>query len=494
MSVPLSPETPFPEWMPDLGSYQTSASIAKNCFSYGGVYKPIPQLQSSSDAVPDRTRGAFTMRASDGTTHIFSATLTNLYKLNGAAWDDVTRSAGDYTTSSDGYWIFVNFGDLVIATNYNDDIQVFDVLADTEFSQLSATAPRARHIFILNNFLVGVDIVDSDGNGITRVRWSPLGDPEGDWTPSIDTQAGFQDLFGGGFINTAGTGNQTFGTIIQDSAIWRMEYTGGDTIFTFSQEVQERGTKLARSVRTNGTSTYFLDEDGFYSFDGRQAVPVGRNKVDKWFYGNFNSSYDYFLSSAIDPINRVYAVSFPTVGAGSDIPQLVLLYNEVDGRWTYLEQEMDLILEGLSVGLTLEQLSALYPVIEDVPYSFDSKFWQGGRFLFSAIDSNHKLASFNGEPYEALIGTVETRISQNGKATISGLQPIVEAGTVEARIGYRDKITDAVTYTDYVGVNGITGEIDIYINSRFFRAEFKISDDWDKAKGFAYRAKQGGIV
>ena len=494
MSVPLSPEIPFPEWTPDLGAYQTGASIAKNCFSYGGLYKPIPSLQASSDALPSRAVGSYSMRASDGTTHNFAGTLTKLYKLNGSGWDDVTRSSGDYATSADGYWLFCNFGDLVIATNYNDDIQVFDVGADTEFSELSSTAPRARHAFVLNNFLVTLDVIDSDGNGPTRVRWSPLGDPAGDWTPDIDTQAGFQDLFGGGFINTAGTGNQTFGTIIQDTTLWRMEYVGGDTIFTFSQEVQERGTKLARSVRSNGTMTYFLDEDGFYAFDGRQAVPVGRNKVDKWFYENFNSSYDYALSSAIDPINRVYAVSFPTVDDGSDVPQFVLLYNEVDGRWTYLEQEMDLIVEGLSFGITLEELSALYPVLEDVPYSLDSKFWQGGRFLFGAIDADHKLASFNGQPYEAVIGTTEIRINQGGKATVSGLQPLIEAGTITARLGYRDKITDAVTYTDYIGVNSITGEIDIYLNARFFRAEFKMADEWDKAKGFAYRARTGGFV
>ena len=175
----LSPEIKFPGWTPDLGDYNDGATIAKNCFSYGGLYKPIPELNSNTSAITGTAIGAFSMRASDGTTHSFVATATNIYKLNGTSWDDVTRSSGNYTTGADVYWIFTNFGDLVIATNYNDEIQVYDVLSDTEFGQLSATAPRARYIFVVNNFLVALDTVDSDGVIGARVRWSPLGAPAG---------------------------------------------------------------------------------------------------------------------------------------------------------------------------------------------------------------------------------------------------------------------------------------------------------------------------
>lgn len=495
MSVALSPEIVFPEWAPDMGAYNNGATIAKNCFSYGGLYKSIPELQSNTDAITGTAIGAFAMRASDGTTHSFVATATKIYKLNGTSWDDVTRSSGDYTTGADGYWIFTNFGDLVIGTNYNDDIQVYDVLNDSEFSQLSATAPRAKYIFVVNNFLVCLDTVDSDGVIGTRVRWSPLGDPQGVWTASIATQAGFNDLFGGGFLNVAGTGNQNFGVIIQDSAIWRMEYVGGDQIFQFSLDVQERGTKIAKSVRSNGINTYFLDEDGFYAYDGRGAIPVGRNKVDKWFYDSFNSSYDYKVSSSIDPVNRLYMIAFPTVEEGSETPQYILVFNEVDQRWTYIDQAVEIIFEDLTFGYTLETLSAEYPDIETVPYSLDSRFWQGGRFLSGAIDTDGKLAAFNGAtPYEAILGTSEIRVSQNGKANISSIQPIVEAGTTQVRLGYRDSLTAVVSYTDYIGVNTITNEIDIYQNARYIRAEFKLSGDWDKAKGFAYRYRVAGSV
>lgn len=494
MSVGLSPEIPFTEWMPDLGAYQAGLTEAKNCVAFEGTYGPIKSLVPSSSAIAGKVIGAFSMRGTDGVVHTFAATGTALFKLSGTSWTDVTNTGGAYTTGADGYWIFTNFGDLVIATNYNDNIQVFDVSTDTEFSDLSATAPRARYVFVLNNFLVTLDTVDSDGVLSNRVRWSPLGDPAGNWTPSISTQAGFNDLFGGGSVNTAGTGTDSYGTILQDSGIWRMQYVGGDQIFTFDLQNKERGTILPKSVATNGELTYFLDVDGFCAFNGTSVANIGENKVNQWFYERFNSSYSFNISSGIDPINKLYILSFPTVVDGSPDSVLSIVYNYKSNRFTYLEQSVDVVFGFLTSGFTLETLSAAYPDIETVPYSLDSTFWQGGDFLFGAIGSDGALGVFSGDPYTAVIGTPETRINQNGKATLTALQPIVEAGTVEARIGYREKLTDDVSYTSYRGQNSITGEIDILQNARYIRAEFQFSGTWDKAKGYAYRAKGGGIV
>lgn len=494
MSVPLSPEIPFAEWLPDMGAYNAGLTDAKNCVAYETMYGPVKALNVISDALPTKCLGAYSMRASDGTVHVFAGTATKLYKLSGTSWTDVTWSTADYTTAADGYWVFTNFGDLVIATNYNDDIQVFNVLSSTDFDALSATAPRARFVFILNNFLVCVDTVDSDGVIGSRVRWSPLGDPGGVWTPSIATQAGFQDLFGGGFKNTAGTGTDSYGTILQDQGIWRMQYVGGDQIFTFDLQVQDRGTVYPRSVTTNGELTYFLDIDGICAFNGTSVVNIGENKINKWFFERFNSSYAFNLSASVDPVNKLYALSFPTVQNGSPDAALVLLYNYKSNRFSYMEESIDAIFGFLTQGYTLETLSAAFPNIETVPFSLDSTFWQGGDFLFGGVDVNGQIGTFAGEPYTATIATPEVRLNQGGKATVTGIFPILEQGTARARIGYREKLTDDVSYQPFQSQNSITNEIDLMLNARYMRVEFELSGDWDTAKGYAYRAKAGGIV
>lgn len=492
--ISLSSEFPFEQWLPDLGEYKSGVTDAKNCIAFDGYYGPIKELRAFSDALGSKCLGAYAMRATDGTVHVFAGTATGLYKLNGTSWTDVTNVSGAYTTGADGYWVFTNFGDLVIATNYNDDIQSYDILTSTDFADMSATAPKAKYVFVLNNFVVCLDTVDSDGSIGNRVRWSPLGDPTGDWTPDIDTQAGYNDLFGGGFKNTAGTGTDSYGTILQDSGIWRMQYVGGDQIFTFDLQVQDRGTVYPKSVTTNGAVTYFLDIDGFCVFDGTGVLNIGEGRVNKWFFDRFNSSYYYNISCGIDPINKNYALAFPTVQNGSPDACMVLLYNYKSNRFSYMEEYIDIIFGYLTSGYTLETLSAVFPDLDTVPYSLDSTFWQGGDFLFGAIDADGALGSFSGDNYTATISTPEARLNPNGKASILGVLPIVESGTITCRVGYRDKISDTVQYTSSHSKNSITDEIDVMVQSRFFRAEFTLSGDWDLAKGYAYKAKFGGIV
>lgn len=492
--IQLSPIQLFDEWRPDLGEFSNGATVADGCISYGGIYKPLDSLQSASDALPAECRGVYSMRALDGTTHTFAGTATGLYKLNGTSWDDVTRTSGAYTGGADGNWIFCNYGDLVIATNYANDIQVYDVSIDTEFSRLSATAPRARYVFVINNFLVALDTVDDDGVKSTRVRWSPIGNPKGDWTPDIDTQAGFNDLRGGGFANIAGTGSQDYGNIIQDNAIWRMEYVGGDTIFTFDLQEAERGTKIARSVVSNGLITYFIDEDGIYAYNGTNSISIGRNKVDRWFLENFNSTYDYNLTAAIDPINKLLVISFPSVDAGGEEADTLLIYNETDQRWTRTDQSVQAVFGHLTTGFTLETLAASYPNLDTVPYSLDSRFWQGGRFLFGGITTDNKLGTFNGQPYTAVLGTAETRLNEQGVAMVSSIVPYVEDGTVSVRVGYRNDLNSNVSYTSSLSANSVTGEVDVYQEGRYLRGEFSITGTWYSAKGFAYRFKAKGTA
>jgi hypothetical protein len=266
---------PFGEWMPDLGNFNHAGALTiENCIPQKDRYIPFNEFQNFSAALAAGCKGAFAYRDASGTVTVFAATKTKIYKLSGTAWSDVTRaSGGDYTTGDDGFWQFVNYGNLVIATNYNDDMQVYDIATDTAFSRLSATAPRCKTFFILKNFLVCLNVVDSDGATAYRVRWSPLANPEGVWT-DVTVQADFQDITGGDFSNTAGVSIQDVGYIIQEKNIFRMEYVGGSDIFRFERVEDAKGSNFPRGVITNGRNVYYPSDDGFYEFNGVASVPI----------------------------------------------------------------------------------------------------------------------------------------------------------------------------------------------------------------------------
>ena len=131
----------------------------------------------------------------DGNASNFAGTLTTLEKLNtDNTWSDV-KKLGGYTTAADDMWEFVQWDDQVIATNFGDPIQSFDLSSSSLFADLAASAPKARHITVVREFVVVGNTNDAtDGNVPFRVRWGPIGDPAGDWAVSAATQADFQDL------------------------------------------------------------------------------------------------------------------------------------------------------------------------------------------------------------------------------------------------------------------------------------------------------------
>jgi len=495
--IPASEPQSFGEWLPDLGEFANpGATVALNVTSQAGLYRPFPNPVVFSAALPAACKGAFAYRDTVGNSTVFAGTKTRLYKLNGTTWTDVTRgiatTAVPYTMSDENFWDFVNFGDLIIATNYVDDIQVYDMGSATEFSRLSASAPRCRRMFIHKNFLVCVDTVDSDGDKGIRVRWSPIGNPAGNWAVDpTGTQADFQDLLGGDFQNSFGADLEDFAVIVQGRAIWRMDYVGGDTIFNFNPVDTGRGSIYPRACIANGRSAYFLGEDGFYEFSGGGLEAIGYNKVDKYFFSIFDETYSYNINTAIDPLKKNVLWAFPSTGVAGYTDK-ILCFNWADRRWSLINDESELIFQFFSIGYNLDNVDSLFPSIEDAPYSVDSRFWTGGKTLLGTFSREHKLGTLNGTPKTAVIASTEIRPNISGCSTLHSLIPYITGGTIRARIGYRNIANLDVTYTDYVSQNPATGELDFLHDAVLFRCEFEISGAWSVATAVSYRARPSG--
>jgi len=490
----LSEPINFGEWLPDQGDFNNPGSlIATNVITQGMTYRPFASLVDITELLPSKCLGAFTYRDAEGNITTFAGTATGLYKLVGLAWEIVTRLSGVYTTASDGFWNFVGYGTLVIATNYNDAIQVYDMASSSRFEELSATAPQCRTMFTLKNFLVCLDTVDGDGPVGYRVKWSPLGDPRGDWTSDpTGTQADFQDIYGGDYSNSFGTELQDFGVIVQGEELWRMEYVGGDTIFSINRIDNGRGSILPRSCISNGRSVFYLSQDGFYEYDGSALIPIGDGKIDKWFYQIFDEVYDYNMNVTIDPIRKLILWSFPSDDATAGMPDLILAFNWGDRKFTLIEQEAELLFTFLSPGYTLEGLDAIYPDLDEMPISLDSRLLTGGKTALGGFTTSHSLGTFTGTPNTATIGTPEVRINDSSRTTVHSIICYVSGGAHSARLGSRNRPNDDVVYTDWVAQNEMTGEVDFLLDALVHRAEIRLEGDWTSAVAIGVRQEPSG--
>ncbi len=475
----------FGEFTPDIPDLlNRGLSEAKNILPGERSYLPLPSVGAITDALTEDPKGGFTARDPDNTglTYTYIGTETSIFELSGSTWSDVSGST--YATGSDNDWEFTQWGDQVVATNFDDNIQVATLGAS--FADLSGTPPQARHLAVIDNFLVVANTFDAiDGYQPQRVRWAGIGTITS-WTSSSVTQASFNDLRNnGGFIQKIVGGN--FGLIFQERAIVRMSYVGSPTVFQFDLLEQERGAYTSGSVIPVGNNVAFLAEDGFFVFDGAQSIPIGRGKIDNWFFSDLNIFYRSNMTGTNYPQQQILVWSYPSNDSGDGTPDSLLFYNyspSAKTRWSYARVDHKLLLASLGQGYTLEELDNINTNIDLLPFSLDSPAYTGVIKNLAIIDTDLKLALFDGTAYDATIETGEFDLNQPKRTLITSVRPYIDGtgATVTIQIGGRNLTSETSTFGSTISLNS-SGEAPVRNNNRFQKARIKITGDFDNAYG-----------
>jgi hypothetical protein len=459
--------TRIADYAPDLPDYMSDGSglvlnvIPRTPTSYGPLSSPAVY----SSGLNARCQGAYFGLDAAGDVNGFAGDANNLYQItsSNSTWNIVSKSAGGYSVASDGKWNFTIFGQRIIATDFADNIQSFLIGSSSKFSDLSATAPKARYCAAVKSWLVVANTNDSvSGNDPQRVWWSANGDPTNWPTPgtaqAAQFQSDYQPLYGdGGWIQgIVGNLGNADAAVFMEHAIWRMVYSGGPDIFDFSPAEGVRGTPAPGSIAQNGALVYYLGEDGFYVFDGSTSVPIGANKVDKTFYTNINQNYINRVSSAIDPINKLYIVAYPSNSSALGVPDSLLIYNWFIQKWSSASITSEIVVRALSFGFTLDQLyTKLNYTIDGLPFGLDSRVWTGGNLLLGIFDANHKLNFFTGSSLQATIDSSEIQPVPGQQARIFNARPIVDGGIPTVSISTRNRQIDMPVFNAGSTINSI---------------------------------------
>ena len=152
------------------------------------------------------------------------------------------------------------------------------------------------------------------------------------WGTSLSTQADLQDLPDGG--NVTGLVGGEVGLIFQETSIRRMTYEGPPVVFRIDKIANDIGASVPGSVAGLLDMAFFLHKSGFYMVRaGQQVTPIGRGKVDKTFWADFDETNQFRCSSAIDPVRGLYVFAYPANGSNGT-PNRLLIYNWRTERWT----------------------------------------------------------------------------------------------------------------------------------------------------------------
>jgi hypothetical protein len=258
-------------------------------------------------------------------------------------------------------------------------------------------------------------------------------------------------------------------------------------VFRFDRISNVLGCRAERSVAAYENLAFFLSDDGFYMIrGGSEIVPIGTEKIDRTAETLIDGSYLYRVSSAIDPIKKLYCVGFASP-AGSGTPDMMMVYHWPTGEWAKWAVNHEIIYSAATqAGYNVDTVDVLGNV-DTMPYSPDSRLLTGsGRLLLSGFDTTHKSGFFSGANLAATIETGDTQLTPGKKSLLRSLRTMIEGSAITPTVTIRSRNNLDDSYTDATGVpvNSI-GTHPVRVNARYHRAKVAIpaASSWTFAQG-----------
>lgn len=486
------------EWMPDLPFYENPGlTEALNCLPVDGQYAPYQPVFVAGTAIANRPQGAFAAVDSLGNPYVYVGDSTKLYvSAVAGAW---TASAASYTIASTDAWTFAQYGSLIIATDFSDVPQAA-VAGTSTFGALATTgtAPNAKYVAIVGQFVI-LGYINNGTITPYQVQWSSINQPQNWPTPqsaaAIASQAGAQTLRSEFGAVTGIFGSDQVGLILQKKAIVRMVYQGGNTVFSFDTFEQARGGWFPNASVRVGTLVYYIAADGFYSTDGVQSNPIGNGKVDRTFLADCDQTYIERVRATVDVVNKCIYWCYPSHSATSGLPDRLIIFNYLEGRWSHSQDMMQLIFPSLTTGFTLDELGTLYPTLDSIPLPLDSPAWQGG-LPVPAVFNNNQLGTFSSAPATATFESGEFELNPMGRATICGIRPLVTGNPASITLAVSSRVTQdnsSQSFSTPVTPTPSTGICDMMQDAKFVAMQMKVAGGFTKAMGASFIASDAGM-
>lgn len=353
--VPTTTMVVFGEWLPDddrniepgrmifwLNGAPVPLQDAKNVIYTGSSYRPFGTPVAQGAALPVVPVDAFTAYYG-GTDWLIAGSGSALYysKDGGTTW---TACGSGFTGTG---WVFAQYGNCVYATNGKDPIQTMDLSAGTPaFTALNATsAPVAFAIGVIRDFVVAGNIVSGDVTGAWVLQWSALANPSVWSLPNTQdaraNQSGAQSEYSQyGAIQYIAQGEE-MAMVFQETGIVRVQYVGGNEVFSFYTFERKRGLLTPRAAAQVDNSVYFLSADGFYATDGSQVDPIGYSKVNRYFLADCTDLTK--VRAAVDTLNHLIVWNYPNASGTAQ-----LCYNFAEKRWTRGAYTVGTLYQGMS--------------------------------------------------------------------------------------------------------------------------------------------------
>ncbi len=486
-------QIPFGEWLPDQPEYlNPGANVANNVYFAQTSYKRFPSLVNySSNNIGANSRGAGSFRDNSNNVFNFVAKNTDIYQLDGGTF---TSRKSSLTGGDTDYFTFTQFGQYVVASNGKDAAQYYLMGTSTNFANLSSIATSGTvPVFKVSGVVRDFFVTGNHTNNSNRIQWSGINDLS-TWQ-SGTKQSDLQDLPGsGGQIVHITSGE--IGYVFRQNQIIRMDYVGGATVFRLSVISPNRGAVLGRTVCQDNRRVFFYADDGFFEINGDQIIPIGAEKVNRFFDVDLNKAYTDRICAAVDPFNQLAMWLYPSASNTANttgICDKVIIYNYATQKWSTADASASTIFSQFVGAYTVELMDIISENLDAINIALDTDFWNGGQLYLGAIDSDFKAAIFSGTENEGTLETRELELFPGHRSSITNIRPIVDA-TSTVTISSKERLADTATESSSSSMVA-SGDNPVRQSGRYFKIKVTTPSGsvWTHAQGVDLIASRIGL-
>jgi hypothetical protein len=262
-----------------------------------------------------------------------------------------------------------------------------------------------------------------------------------------------------------------------DRSIHRMSYVGSPLVFQFDNISRNLGCYEANSIIQYAGTSFFLADDGFYACDGQKVIPIGNEKVNRFFYNDADEGLLPLMSSAVDPFRKL--VIWAYASNSSATADKLLIYNYETNRWSSGTTVVDRIVSTSSPAFTLDGLD-VFGTLEQIDSSFDDRVWLGGKMQFAGVNLA-KIVTFSGDPMTATIETGDIEVPGTTSA-ITMAKPIVDNGSGNVALVSRRLLNEQVVFGSQ-SVADAENRVSIRGVGRYHRLQLTPTGLWKTAVG-----------
>ena len=224
-----------------------------------------------------------------------------------------------------------------------------------------------------------------------------------------------------------------------------------------------------------------------YAADMNQSIEQGVVGIAR---GNGENGF-----GAVDFSNKCIYWAYPGPSATSGRPNRLLIYNYEEKRWSRAENEVEVLVTGLSTFTSLDDMDALFASLDDATPSLDANAWSGGSNVLVGFDSTYKYGLFSGSAGTAILDGQEVELTPGLYTHVHGVKPLVIGSpTTTVALGTRNALSDSVSYTSETTPTSRTGFADFRSESRYARARVTLTGSFDSAIGSEFQATPGGAA